>query len=76
MTCGGVFGSRERLIMIDQLLPTQRKVVQRKPDLAVILTREKTFTVFEVACAWDPLVGEMEKDKEGKYQELAADLAH
>lgn len=31
--------------------------------------------VFEVACVWEPLVGEREEEKSMKYQALAADLA-
>lgn len=32
-------------------------------------------TIYEVACAWEPLVCDREKEKQQKYQELAADMA-
>ena len=31
--------------------------------------------ILEVACTWEPLILEREREKKGKYQELAADLA-
>ena len=62
-------------LLIDQNLPTDRRVVHTRPDLVVRLIREKKFYIFEVSCAWEPLVQAREKEKWSKYQELAADLA-
>ena len=39
------------------------------------LRRMKVLVIFEMACAWEPLVLEREREKEAKYAELAADLA-
>ncbi len=36
---------------------------------------KKIFIICDIACAWEPLVAEREKEKRRKYQELAADLA-
>ena len=43
--------------------------------MVVRMTAEKRIVVFEVACAWDRLVAEREREKMRKYEELAADLA-
>lgn len=43
--------------------------------MVVCLTEEKRLVIFEVACAWEPLVEEREKEKRHKYQELASDLS-
>ena len=35
----------------------------------------KTIHIADVACAWEPLVEEREREKRAKYQHLKADLA-
>ena len=72
---GGVMGTNHKMLLIDQNLPTDRTVEHTRPDLVVRLTREKKIYIFEVACAWEPLVQAREREKWSKYQELAADLA-
>lgn len=47
----------------------------RRPDVLVVREWQRSVTVLEVACPWEPLVGEREKEKRLKYGELAADLA-
>ena len=68
-------GTSQKRILIDQNLPTDCTVVHTRPDLVVRLIREKMIYIFEVACAWEPLVQAREKENWTKYQELAADLA-
>jgi hypothetical protein len=41
----------------------------------VYLKRSKRLAILEVACAWEPLVLEREREKRGKYREFACDLA-
>ena len=68
-------GTHQQKILIDQTLPMDRTVVHTRPDLVVRLIREKKIYIFEVACAWEPLVQAREKEKWTKYKELAADIA-
>ena len=37
--------------------------------------KSRRVTIFEVACAWEPLLIEREDEKREKYQELARDMA-
>ena len=39
--------------------------------MVVRMAAEKRIVVFEVACAWDRLVAEREREKIGKYEKLA-----
>ena len=71
----GVTGGRGIKVLVDQLIPTSRTVIHRKPDLVVRMEEERRVVIFEVACAWDRGLKEREVEKRGKYQELAADLA-
>ena len=71
----GVTGGRGIKVLVDQLIPTSRTVIHRKPDLVVRMEEERRVVIFEVACAWDRGLNEREVEKRGKYQELAADLA-
>ncbi len=71
----GVAGTGETKILIDQEIPTDRAIKHRRPDLVVRVGKEKRVVIYEVACAWDPLVKEREDEKKAKYQELADDLA-
>ena len=73
---GGVIGPPGRRIVIDQTIPTDRQTPDRRPDLVVKVRSKKRAAIFEVACAWDPLVATRERQKRTKYLELAADLAH
>ena len=43
--------------------------------MLVVQTRQKTIHIAEVACAWNPLVKEREKQKQAKYQHLKSDFA-
>ena len=71
----GTVGPSHMRLLIDQNIPTDRKVANCRPDLVVRLIKEKRIIIFEVACAWEPLVKTREREKWLKYQELAADLA-
>ena len=62
-------------ILIDQTIPTNRQIRERRPDIVLFDKSERRITVCDVACAWEPLVSEREKEKKRKYRELAADLA-
>ena len=60
---GGVMGTHQQKNLIDQTLPMDQTVVHTRPDLVVRLIREKKIYIFEVACAWEPLVQAREKEK-------------
>ncbi len=73
--CPGVIETNSHTVRIDQLIPVKRAVRERRPDLAIFDKRERTITLIDVACAWEPLVRVRESEKKAKYAELAADLA-
>ncbi len=52
----GVYCTEERVVMVDQTSPTDKVIEERRPDLLVSLLQSRRIEVFEVACAWDPLV--------------------
>ena len=62
-------------VLIDQTIPTNRQIKERRPDVVLIDRRDSKIKVCDVACAWEPLVLEREREKKRKYRELAADLA-
>lgn len=62
-------------LCVDVSVPTDRQMKERRPDLIVFAKTEKRITIFDVACASEPLLIEREDEKRGKYQELARDLA-
>ena len=70
-----VVGTPRHRMLIDMAIPTLRTVEHRRPDLVVYLQERKEVLLLKVACAWDPLIQDREKQKRGKYSELAADLA-
>lgn len=71
----GVIGPESKRVQIDQLIPTIRKIENTRPDMVVRVDALKRIAIFDIACAWDKIVGEREREKCAKYQELAADLA-
>ena len=69
------FGNADVRFQWDICIPTDRFLRDRRPDLVVYLKRLRTLVIFEMACAWEPLIKEREREKAAKYAELAADLA-
>ena len=47
----------------------------RRPDVVLVLKEKRFLHLLEMACAFDSLVEEREKEKADKYEELAADMA-
>ena len=70
----GVFDFGTTIMKVDQVNPTDREVTESRPDLLVRQTVEKRIVILEVACSWESLITEREREKAAKYQELAADL--
>ena len=62
-------------VTVDVNVPTERTVTACRPDLVLYWRDKKVIIVFEVACAWDPLVLEREQEKWHKYEPLARDIA-
>ena len=58
--------------MWDVSLPADRALDHKHPD--IILTLKESNTI-EMACCYDSLLEEREKEKQQKYEELAADIA-
>ena len=67
-------GSEVRLV-VDLSIPTDRQLTERRPDLVAYYRELRRIVIYEVACAWEPLIEERQREKRGKYRELAADLA-
>ena len=47
----------------------------RHPDVVLVLKEKRFLYLLEMACAFDSLVEEREKEKADKYEKLAADMA-
>ena len=71
----GVLEANGVKLKVDLSIPTDRALTERRPDLIAFFSESRRIVIFEVACAWDPLVREREEEKRSKYQELAADMA-
>ena len=50
-------------------------MTERRPDLIAYFRESRRIIIFEIACAWEPLIEERQMEKGLKYRELAADLA-
>ena len=62
-------------LVVDLSIPTDRQLTERRPDLVAYYRELRRIVIFEIACAWEPLIEERQREKGGKYRELAADLA-
>ena len=71
----GVLNGRDLKLVIDVSVPTDRQLSATRSDLIVYSWCTKRISILEVACAWELLVIVREKEKSGKYQEFARDLA-
>lgn len=69
----GVLGVGGKKMLIDQVVPTARRVEHSRPDMVVRLDKDRRI---DVACAWDTSVKARKKEKIDRYVELAADLAN
>ena len=67
-------GSEVRLV-VDLSIPTDRQLTERRPDLVAYYRELGRIVIYEIACAWEPLIEDRQREKGGKYRELAADLA-
>ncbi len=71
----GIMTAKDKTVLVDLCVPTDRAITARRPDLIVRQVKEKKITIFEVACSWDPKVEKREREKYAKYADPAADLA-
>ena len=62
-------------LVIDVSIPTDSNLVERRPDLILYVRSEKRALIFDVTCAWEPLIPERERGKRSKYRALANDIA-
>lgn len=59
-------------MLVDQCIPTSKQLTERRPDLVVRVGGERKIVV---ACDWDRIVEQREREKQAKYGDLVADLA-
>ncbi len=62
-------------LVVDVSIPTETILTERRPDFILHHSPSRRAFIFEVACAWEPLILEREAEKRDKYQRFAADLA-
>ena len=62
-------------LMLDVSLPTNRVLEHQCRDVTLTLKESKVTLLLEMACCYDSLLEEREKEKRQKHEELAADLA-
>ena len=63
----GVFDTRAMVVKVGQVTTTDRVVLESRPDLLVRQPAKKHIVILEVACAWEPLILEREREKAAKY---------
>ena len=63
-------GSEVRLV-VDLSIPTDRQLMERRPDLVAYYRELRRIVIYEVTCAREPLIKEQQHEKRGKYRELA-----
>ena len=61
-------------LVVDRSIPTDRQLKERRPGLVAYFASRKGIIIFEVACCWDTLVAEREREKGCKKVEFASDL--
>ena len=49
-------------LVVDRNIPTDRQLKQRRPGLVVFFACRKSILIFEVACCWDTLVAQHERE--------------
>ena len=62
-------------LMWDVSSPTDRALVHWCPDITLTLKESKSTLLLQMACCYDSLLEERQKEKQQKYEQLAADLA-
>ena len=67
--------SDEVRLLWDPSIPTDRVLEHRRPDVVLVMKKDRKIFLIEMACAFDPLLAEREKEKSEKYEELATDMA-
>jgi len=71
----GVFEGADGTLWVDTIIPTDEQIEARRPDIIIQNNASKTIWIADVACPWDPLVLDREREKINKYRPLAADLS-
>ena len=62
------YNTTQGKVMVDIAIPMDKNIKARQPDLVVRKKRENQIWILDMACAWDPLIAEREKEKIGKYR--------
>ena len=73
--CGHHFDGERVKVQWDPLVPTNRTLPHRRPDLIVTDKRDRRILLVEIAVCHDAHVLERASEKRRKYQALATDLA-
>ena len=59
---------------MDVAIPTDQVIQARRPDVVLWNKCTKEAYIIDMACTWESLIPEREKEKKSKYLELAADM--
>lgn len=62
-------------LVIDSAIPNDRQMSAHRPDLVIVLEREKFIAIVEVSIPWEANVLANDREKQNKYLPLAADMA-
>ncbi len=63
----GVLKNDKVKLVVDVSIPTESILTERRPDLVLHHSPSRRAFLFEVACAWKPLILEREAEKRDKY---------
>ena len=59
----GVFESAAGTLWVDTKIPTDEQIEARRPNIIIQNWTAKTIWIVDIACPWDPLVLDREKEK-------------
>lgn len=71
---GGAYKCAKGTMIVDTTMPTDDEIIARRPDLIIRINSSKIIWILDVACTWEPLVSEREKEKMMKYRLLVSDM--
>jgi len=73
-TESAVYETGEGDLWEDLAIPTEDQIEAVRPDLVLRINKTRIAWVIDVACPWDPLVLEREREKIEKCRPLAVDM--
>jgi len=61
-------------LLVDLTMPTDEPLTARRLDNILCINQTNKIWILDVACTWDPLLEERDREKVAKYIPLAADM--